>query len=75
MELGEVLQIPCNMLRMGENVFLDDVTTKEAEAALGLPVVATGAQGKDFVEAILNTKYHNGRENGNFVYIQAYDRR
>ncbi len=73
MELGDVM-IPSNMLRTGELVFLDDVTTAEAEAALDVKVVINGPEGKDFVEAVLNPKYRDGRDNGNFVYIKAYDR-
>src|SRR5699024_12779905 len=29
--LGETLLLPCNMLREGENVFLDDVTVEDVE--------------------------------------------
>ncbi|MBQ3589877.1 MAG: DUF512 domain-containing protein, partial [Clostridia bacterium] len=72
-ELGDVM-IPSNMLRTGELVFLDDVTTADAEAALGVKVVINGPEGKDFVEAVLNPAYRDGRDNGNFVYIKAYDR-
>ena len=73
MELGDVM-IPSNMLRTGELVFLDDVTTAEAEAALDVKIIINGPEGKDFVEAVLNPKYRDGRDNGNFVYIKAYDR-
>ena len=73
MELGDVM-IPSNMLRTGELVFLDDVTTAEAEAALDVKIIINGPKGKDFVEAVLNPKYRDGRDNGNFVYIKAYDR-
>ena len=73
MKLGDVM-IPSNMLRTGELVFLDDVTTADVEAALGVKVVINGPEGKDFVEAVLNPKYRDGRDNGNFVYIKAYDR-
>ena len=73
-ELGDSLIIPSNMLRTGEQVFLDDVTTADVEAALGVRMVINGPEGKDFVEAVLNPQYHDGRNNGNFVYIQAYDR-
>ncbi|MBO5352499.1 MAG: DUF512 domain-containing protein [Lachnospiraceae bacterium] len=75
MNLGDAVMIPGNMLRTGEKVFLDDVTTDEVEAALGLKVVAAGAKGSDFIEAVLNPQYHDSRDNGNFVYIQAYDRK
>jgi len=72
-ELGDVM-IPSNMLRTGERVFLDDVTTADVETALDVTVVINGPEGKDFVEAVLNPKYHDGRNNENFVYIKAYDR-
>ena len=71
--LGDIM-IPSNMLRTGEQVFLDDVTTAEAESTLGVKIVINGPEGKDFVEAVLNPKYRDGRDNGNFVYIKAYDR-
>lgn len=73
-ELGDSVIIPSNMLRTGEQVFLDDVTTAEVEAALGSRVVVNGPTGRDFVEALLNSEYHDGRDNGRFVYVQAYDR-
>jgi len=73
MELGDVM-IPSNMLRTGERVFLDDVTIADVEKALEVRVVINGPEGKDFVEAMLNPNYRDGRDNGNFVYIKAYDR-
>lgn len=74
MDLGDSLIIPSNMVRSGEKVFLDDVLTADVEKALGVRVVINGPEGRDFVEAVLNPQYHDGRDNGNFVYIQAYDR-
>ena len=74
LSLGDSVMIPSNMIRSGEKVFLDDVTTADVGAALGAGVVITGPEGKDFVEAVLNPQYHDGRDNGNFVYIKAYDR-
>ncbi len=73
-DLGDALNLPSNMLRTGEQVFLDDVTVSDVEEALKTRVVSTASGGKDFIEAIINPKYHDGRDNGNFVYIQAYDR-
>ncbi len=70
--LGETLQIPSNMLRSGEQVFLDDMTVAEAEAALGMKLVPVEASGRDFIEAIINPQYCMDRTNENFVYIQAY---
>lgn len=73
-ELGDTLLIPSNMLRMGEQVFLDDMTVQELEEALGMKIVATEAEGEAFIEAVLDVDYHVERENENFVYVQAYDR-
>ena len=53
-DLGQRLLIPSNMLRSGEQVFLDDVTLAEAEAALGIPVQMVDAEsGFDLVDAML----------------------
>lgn len=73
-DLGEVLLIPVNMLRSGEQVFLDDVTVSEVEEALGIRVVPVESCGQDFVEAVLDRDYHMDRDNGQVVYVQGYDR-
>lgn len=70
--LGDVLHIPSNMLRMGEQVFLDDITVSEVEKALGMRVVAIDSGGKEFIDAILSKDYKMDRNNDNFVYIQAF---
>ena len=49
---GRVL-ITVNMLRSGEDVFLDDMTVKEAENKLRADIVAVGKTGADFVKAVL----------------------
>jgi putative radical SAM enzyme (TIGR03279 family) len=51
-DLGERVLIPCNMLRSGESVFLDDITTEEAGRALGVPVLAVGTSGASFLDAV-----------------------
>ena len=52
--LGERLILPSNMLRAGEQVFLDDVTVAQVEEALGVPVCPVDAEsGFDLVDAIL----------------------
>lgn len=53
-ELGEHLLLPCNMLRAGENVFLDDVTVEELAEALHTDIMIVDESGSDFVEAVLN---------------------
>lgn len=72
-KLGNTLLIPSNMLRMGEEIFLDDITVKEVEAALNMKVKPVDSSGNEFVEAILYPDYCMDRENDNYVYIQAYD--
>lgn len=71
-ELGDTLQLPGNLLRSGEQVFLDDVTVADVEEALKMRVVTAEARGKDFIEAVINPEYSSDRNNENFVYIQAY---
>ena len=66
-DLGDTLQIPINMLRSGEEVFLDDLTVQDVEAALGMTVKAVESGGKDFLDAALNMDYHTERNNENFV--------
>ncbi len=73
-DLGEALLIPVNMLRSGEQVFLDDMTVAEVEKALGLRVVPVEAGGQDFVDAVLDREYCMERENEQFVYVRGYDR-
>ena len=70
--LGDVLQIPSNMLRIGEQVFLDDLTVSDVEKALEMKVVAVESAGKQFIDAIISEDYKMDRNNENFVYIQAY---
>lgn len=71
-DLGDVLQIPSNMLRMGEQVFLDDVSVSDVENALGMKVVAVESGGQEFIDAIISDEYIMDRNNENFVYIQAF---
>lgn len=51
--LGERLLLPQNMLRMGEDVFLDDVTLPQVENSLQVPVDIVKSSGQDFVNCIL----------------------
>ena len=51
-ELGQRLLIPANMLRSGENVFLDDVTTDDVERELGVPVIPVPQDGYELLDAI-----------------------
>ena len=53
-DLGEKLLLPCNMLRSGENVFLDDVTVCELSDVLQIPIEVTEADGGLLLQHILN---------------------
>lgn len=52
-DLGECLLLPCNMLRSGKNVFLDDVTVEEVEERLKTPVQIIDEPGSDLVKAVV----------------------
>lgn len=52
--LGERLLLPQNMLRCGEEVFLDDVTLTELKKSLQVQVDIVKSSGQDFVDCILN---------------------
>ena len=58
-ELGERLLLPCNMLRSGEEIFLDDVTVAELEKELGTEIVIVDEDGADLVASILDPPDHN----------------
>ncbi len=51
--LGERLLLPCNMLRDGEEVFLDDVSLTELKESLQVDIDVVKSSGQDFVDAIL----------------------
>ena len=43
------------MLRAGEDVFLDDVHVREAEEALGVPLIALDCDGISMVKSLLKS--------------------
>ena len=51
--LGETLLLPCNMLRSGEMVFLDDVTVSEVETALQTRVTIVESSGQNLIKACI----------------------
>ena len=51
--LGSCLLLPENVLRSGEDVFLDDMHVGELEQALQVPIYIVKSSGNDFVEAVL----------------------
>lgn len=52
-ELGDKVLLPQNVLRSGEDVFLDDMRLGELERALQVPVDIVKSSGQDFLDAIL----------------------
>lgn len=69
-ELGDCLLLPCNMLRAGENVFLDDVTVEEVEKELGVSVQVVDQDGASFVKAVTETEISNNHKRRQ-IYEQA----
>ena len=61
--LGSMLYLPSNMLRMGENVFLDDITVEQVEDSLQVPVDIVKSSGGDLVEALLHPRHETFRNN------------
>ena len=52
-ELGERLLLPQNVLRSGEDVFLDDIRVSEVEKSLQVVVDIVKSSGYDFLDAVL----------------------
>lgn len=52
--LGGRLLLPAAMFKSGEEIFLDDVTKAQAEAALQIPINIVKSSGYNFVDAILD---------------------
>lgn len=51
--LGERLLIPCNMLKVDEDVFLDDFTVSDVEKTLQVELNIVKSSGQDLLDAIL----------------------
>ena len=52
-DLGDRLLLPENVLRSGEEVFLDDVTLTDMKMALQVPIDIVKSSGQSFVDTIL----------------------
>lgn len=55
-DLGDKLLLSKNMLRWGETVFLDDVTTDELQEKLSIPIEFIGLSGEDFLNAVIDNE-------------------
>lgn len=51
--LGRCLLLPENILRSGEDVFLDDCRVPELEKALQVPINIVKSSGNDFIDSVL----------------------
>ena len=60
--LGEALLIPCNMLRDGEDVFLDDTTLSQVKETLQVDVDVVKSSGQDLIEELLDLRYRRDKK-------------
>ena len=68
--LGERLLLPCNMLKIGEPVFLDDFTLEEVENSLQVKTDIVKSSGQDLLDAMIgayeNDDFSTDRRRGRF---------
>lgn len=68
--LGERLLLPCNMLKIGEPVFLDDFTLEEVENSLQVKTYIVKSSGQDLLDAVIgvyeNDDFSTDRRRGRF---------
>ena len=68
--LGERLLLPCNMLKIGEPVFLDDFTLEEVENSLQVKTDIVKSSGPDLLDAVIgayeNDDFSTDRRRGRF---------
>ena len=55
-KLGKILLIAENMLKCGEEVFLDDYTLDQLKNELDMPVLVMPNEGQEWLEKILHAK-------------------
>ena len=68
--LGERLLLQCNMLKIGEPVFLDDFTLEEVENSLQVKTDIVKSSGQDLLDAVIgvyeNDDFSTDRRRGRF---------
>ena len=68
--LGERLLLPCNMLKIGEPVFLDDFTLVEVENSVQVKTDIVKSSGQDLLDAVIgvyeNDDFSTDRRRGRF---------
>ena len=55
-DLGERLLIPCNMLRIDEEVFLDDWTLDDVKETLQIEISIVKSSGLDLLQALTESR-------------------
>ncbi|MDY5578216.1 MAG: DUF512 domain-containing protein [Lachnospiraceae bacterium] len=71
-ELGETLLLPCNVLRAGEEVFLDDVTLEEVKTTLQVDINIVKSGGKDLLDSFTGSQKQEKSNQDGFVYQKCY---
>lgn len=71
-ELGQTLLLPSNVLRSGEDVFLDDVTLQEVKTALQVDINIVKSGGKDLLDALTGAYGQDMSDSNGFVYKKCY---
>lgn len=56
LDIGDALVLPENVLKADEPIFLDDITVKEMEDQLSVPIVIAPSDGEGFIDAVLLKK-------------------
>ena len=74
-KLGDRVLLPANVLRAGEDVFLDDMTLSELANELGINIQVPKNTGESLIYNILNKSNDRYMDNSNYVYITAYPER
>lgn len=67
-ELGEQVLVANNMLKAGEDIFLDDMTLSELSEKLGVPAVRVGGSGEALLAAILGREQPCGSGSNPYEY-------
>ncbi len=70
--LGQTLLLPCNVLRSGESVFLDDVTLEELETTLQVKTNIVKSEGQALLYALIEDGIDEASLSDGFVYKKCY---